>query len=88
MNTNPAKQQKANSRSYTLGGTMNTITSSLISLTIEIWQDRSREKLTGEDVRQMVSNVHGFFSTLSDWAMHTEAGSGSYFCGSLQPCSK
>ena len=67
---------------------MGTITSSLISFTIDIWQDRNREKLTREDVRQMVRNVHGFFSILSDWAMRTEAGSGSYFCGSLQPCSK
>jgi hypothetical protein len=65
---------------------MRTITSSLISFTIEVWQDRSSEKLTGEDARQIINNVHGFFSILSDWAMRTEAGSGSYFCGSLQPC--
>jgi hypothetical protein len=67
---------------------MPTITSSLISFTIEVWQDCSSEKLTGEDARQMIGNVHGFFSILSDWAMRTEVRSGSYFCGSLQPCSK
>jgi hypothetical protein len=50
-------------------------------------QDCSSEKLTGEDARQMIGNVHGFFSVLSDWAMRTEVGSGGYFCGSLQPCS-
>jgi hypothetical protein len=64
---------------------MPTITSSLISFTVEVWQHRSREKLTGEDARQIIRNVHGYFSILSDWAMHTEAGSGGYFCGSLQP---
>jgi len=64
---------------------MATITSSLVSFTIEVWQDRSSEKLTGEDARQIISNVYGFFSILSDWAMHTQASSGSYICGSLQP---
>ena len=66
---------------------MATITSSLISFTIEVWQDRSSEQLTGEDARQIISNVYGFFSILSDWSMRTEASSGGYFCGSLQPCS-
>jgi hypothetical protein len=66
---------------------MTTITSSLISFTIEIWQDRSREKLTGEDARQIISNVHGYFSILSDWAMRTEIGSGAYCCGSVQTSS-
>jgi len=66
---------------------MGTITSSLISFTIEVWQDRSSEKLTGEDARQIIGNVHGFFSSLSDWAMRTEAGSGSFFCCSLQTSS-
>ena len=64
---------------------MRTITSSLISFTIEVWQDRSSEQLTGEDARQIISNVYGFFSNLSDWSMHTQASSGSYICGSLQP---
>ena len=67
---------------------MRTITSSLINYTIEVWQDCSSKKLTGEDARQIISNVHGFFSILSDWAMRTEVGSCSYFCVSLQPSLK
>jgi hypothetical protein len=59
-----------------------------MNYTIEVWQNCSSEKLTGEDARQIINNVYGFFSTLSDWAMHTEAGSGSFFCDSLQTSSK
>ena len=63
---------------------MPTLTSSLINFTLEAWQHCSSEKLIAEDARQIISNVTAFFSILSDWDMHSQLGSGSIICGSVQ----
>ena len=44
----------------------------LIEETIQLWQPRTSRPLTGEDARQMVENVVGFFTTLQNWS--TAAG--------------
>jgi hypothetical protein len=40
----------------------------LIDRTIELWQPRLRRELSREDARQIVENVTGFFSLLSQWS--------------------
>ena len=35
--------------------------------TIEFWQPRKAGALTGEDARQIVENVTGFFRVLMEW---------------------
>jgi hypothetical protein len=40
----------------------------LIDRTIELWQPRLRRELSREDARQIVENVTGFFSLLSEWS--------------------
>ena len=40
----------------------------LIDRTIELWQPRLRRELSREDARQIVENVTGFLSLLSQWS--------------------
>jgi hypothetical protein len=40
----------------------------LIDRTIEVWQPRLRRELSREDARQILENVTGFFSLLSQWS--------------------
>ena len=40
----------------------------LIDRTIETWQPRAERDLSGEDARQIVENVTGFFSILAEWS--------------------
>jgi hypothetical protein len=40
----------------------------LIDRTIALWQPRLRRELSREDARQIVENVTGFFSLLSQWS--------------------
>ena len=40
----------------------------LIDRTIELWQPRLRRELSREDARQILENVTGFFSLLSQWS--------------------
>jgi hypothetical protein len=40
----------------------------LIEETIQLWQPRTSRPLTGEDARQMLENVVGFFTTLQGWS--------------------
>jgi hypothetical protein len=40
----------------------------LIDRTIELWQPRLRRELSREDARQIVENVTGLFSLLSQWS--------------------
>jgi hypothetical protein len=44
----------------------------LIEGTIQLWQPRSSRPLTGEDARQMVENVVGFFTILQGWSAAAE----------------
>jgi hypothetical protein len=44
----------------------------LIEGTIQVWQPRCSHPLTGEDARQMVENVVGFFTTLQGWSAAAE----------------
>jgi hypothetical protein len=39
----------------------------LIDRTIALWQPRLRRDLSGEDARQIVKNVTGFFNILVEW---------------------
>ena len=38
-----------------------------IEWTISVWQSRSRQKLTSEDIRQITENTTGFFRILLEW---------------------
>lgn len=38
-----------------------------IGHTLDVWQPRSKQRLTHEDARQMVENVAGFFQLLIEW---------------------
>ena len=40
----------------------------LIQRTREVWQPRIGRDLSGEDSRQIVENVTGFFSVLAEWS--------------------
>jgi hypothetical protein len=40
----------------------------LINRTREVWSLRVGRDLTGEDARQIVENIVGFFATLSEWS--------------------
>ena len=44
----------------------------LIEGTIQLWQPRISRPLTGEDARQMVENVVGFFTSLQGWSAAAE----------------
>ena len=44
----------------------------LIAETIQLWQPHSERPLTGEDARQMLENVVGFFTTLQGWSIAAE----------------
>lgn len=44
----------------------------LLEETVAFWQPRSSRQLTGEDARQAVENVTGFFATLQRWAAPVE----------------
>jgi hypothetical protein len=35
--------------------------------TLDLWQQRTSQKLTAEDAREMVANVSGFFRLLAAW---------------------
>ena len=45
----------------------------LIEETIQLWQPRTSRPLTGEDARQMLENVVGFFTTLQGWSATAES---------------
>ena len=45
----------------------------LIEETIQLWQPRTSRPLTGEDARQMLENVVGFFTTLQGWSAAAES---------------
>jgi hypothetical protein len=49
----------------------------LIDRTIELWQPRLRRELSREDARQIVENVTGFFSLLSQWSKSETAAPAS-----------
>ena len=40
----------------------------LIDRTRQVWQPRLGRDLSGEDARQIVENVTGFFSILAEWS--------------------
>ena len=44
----------------------------LIEETTQLWQPRTSRPLTGEDARQMLENVVGFFTTLQGWSAAAE----------------
>jgi hypothetical protein len=44
----------------------------LIAATIEVWQPHSERKLTGEDARQIIENIVGFFDLLIAWSAEEE----------------
>lgn len=54
----------------------------LIDRTIELWQPRLRRELSHEDARQIVENVTGFFSLLSQWSRSETAAPAS----DVRPC--
>jgi hypothetical protein len=54
----------------------------LIDRTIELWQPRLRRELSREDARQIVENVTGFFSLLSQWSKSETAPPAS----DVRPC--
>ena len=39
----------------------------LIKKTIDVWQPLSKKELNEEDVREIIENITGFFSTLKRW---------------------
>jgi hypothetical protein len=49
----------------------------LIDRTIELWQPRLWRELSREDARQIVENVTGFFSLLSQWSKYETAAPAS-----------
>jgi hypothetical protein len=57
-----------------------TIVSSLTNTTLNFWQERSHVQLTLADAQQMISNIGGFFTILSEWDAHlaTQTGSCSF----------
>jgi len=44
-----------------------------IERTIGVWQSRSRQKLTSEDIRQITENTTGFFRILLEWEANQRA---------------
>ena len=44
-----------------------------IDQTIAIWQKRTERKLTGEDGREIIENISGFFSILQEWEQRERA---------------
>lgn len=46
---------------------MNDIPTSFLQETIKVWQPFSKEPLTLEDAREIVSNMVGFFEVLMEW---------------------
>ena len=52
----------------------------LIDRTIEMWQPRFNRALSHEDARQIVENVTGFFSILSEWSRAELAQTGNDNC--------
>ena len=49
----------------------------LIDRTLELWQPRLRRELSREDARQILENVTGFFSLLSQWSKSETASPAS-----------
>lgn len=49
----------------------NAASKELTGRTHKLWQPRTRRPLTGEDARQIVENVTGFFSILAEWSRST-----------------
>jgi hypothetical protein len=41
---------------------------SLLDATLAVWQPRYSRELSGEDARQIVENVVGFFEVLTRWS--------------------
>ena len=50
-----------------------TSTETLITDTLAFWQPRVQRELTGEDARQIVENLTGFFGVLERWQQQHKA---------------
>ena len=59
----------------------------LIHRTLEVWQPRNAQRLSGEDARAILENVKGFFTLLLEWETNEQQKKGggqddSYFAKS------
>jgi hypothetical protein len=48
-------------------------TQDMINQTIAFWSERSEQKCSQEDAREMVANVSGFFTVLAEWERRAKA---------------